>query len=128
VVQVDLTAKPPAAKKSGLSAGAGTASSPPAGKAPPTPIASLKVLIRSSDDALVQQMTDSLARDKQFYLQARKDTGGAGEAGRGPQQYILTADLVRRPPASYTRRIAAELPPPAAAPAPDFGFGGGFAP
>jgi hypothetical protein len=122
VVEFELKAEAPPAPKRGVPAVA-------AGKAPPAPVAGMRVLLRSTDDGrpLVQQIVDSINRDKQYYAKAKWGMNPTTEAGNKGVQFVVTADLFRRPPDKYARRIAAELPPPPAAPAPpagDFGFGG----
>ena len=88
------------------------------------PVATLTVKFRSADDKLVQKVVDSLSQDKQFYVVGKKDVSPTSEQGNKGVELTVTADVFHRPPDQYTKAITA--PPPAAAPAAEFGEG--FAP
>ena len=124
VVEFDLTSKPATPVKK-----LGAATPATAGKAPPVPVATLKVTFRSADRKLAQQVADSINRDRQFYGKANLQESPTSEAGNKAVQLVVTADVFHRKPDQYTQLIAAPKVAPAVAPAPAAAdFGEGFAP
>ncbi len=122
VVEFELTSKPVLPTKK-----LGAATPATAGKAPPVPIATLRVTFRSADDKLVRGVMDSLTKDKQFYGKAALNVSPTSEAGNKAVQLVVTADVFRRKPDQYTQLIAAPRAAPVVAPA-AADFGEGFAP
>ena len=104
VTEFDLAALPPP-KKDTRSVAAAPAT---AKNAPPQPVATLKVALRSSDPVAAQRVYDALRTDR-YYVGATRTTGGTSAADRG-QSVILVAQVLHRKPGEYTRDLEVQHP------------------
>lgn len=104
VTEFDLAALPTPKKetRSGVPAAAAQRN------APPQPVATLKVALRSSDPVTAQRVYDALRTDR-YYVGATRTTGGTSAADRG-QSVILVAQVLHRKPGEYTRALEVQHP------------------
>jgi Tfp pilus assembly PilM family ATPase len=104
VTEFDLAALPPPKKETrpGVPAPAARRN------APPPPVATLKVALRSSDPVVAQRVHDALRADR-YYVDVRRTQGGTLGADRG-QSVIIAAQVLHRKPGEYTRDLDVRMP------------------
>ncbi len=104
VTEFDLTALPPQKKETRPGVAAPIAPK----NAPPAPVATLKVVLRSSDPVMAQRVYDALRTDR-YYTLATRTTGGTPGADRG-QSVLIAAQVLHRTPGDYTRQLHVKAP------------------
>lgn len=90
------------------------AKGPPPKNAPPKPVAHLRMTLAAENGKLPGEMSDSIHNERKWYANSRMVAGAViGGAGAGKlQQFIIEADLTRRPPLEYLRKLLVKLPEP----------------
>lgn len=104
VTEFDLAALPPPKKETRPGAPAPAARR----NAPPPPVATLKVALRSSDPVAAQRVHDALRTDR-YYVDVKRTQGGTSAADRG-QSVIIAAQVLHRKPGEYTRTLDVRAP------------------
>ncbi|HET6575328.1 MAG TPA: hypothetical protein VFG68_17105 [Fimbriiglobus sp.] len=104
VTEFDLTALPPPKKETrpGVPAPAARRN------APPSPVAMMKVALRSSDPVAAQRVHDALRTDR-YYVEVKRSQQSTSVADRG-QSVIIAAQVLHRKPGDYTRSLDIRMP------------------